>query len=60
MGSYNLSFVKFPYKRSAMPSIKNDSTNINAEILQISRPIFSVVQFIETSNVFLQRMLKVH
>ena len=49
--SYNFNVVTFPYKCSTIPS-KMFFATTSAEILQNCQAIFSVVQFIKTSNVF--------
>ena len=47
----------FPYKSSTIPS-KLFSATSSVEILRICRATFSVVQFIKTPKVFVDRMLR--
>ena len=49
--------MRFPYKSSIIPS-KMFFATIGAEIPQICRATFSVVQFIKTFTVFLHQMLR--
>ena len=55
--SCNFNLVRFSYKSSTIPS-KMFFATISAEILQICRATFSVVQFIKIFTIFLHQMLR--